>query len=43
MDLSAVGTVGCLLYAAVLEPAPEPDPRSAAGRALRTAVWGALA
>lgn len=43
MDLAAVGTVGCLLYAAYLSPAGVRRLRRPDQRALRTASWCALA
>lgn len=42
MDLAAVGTVGCLLFAAYLIPGPERESQPAQ-RSLRTASWCALA
>ncbi len=39
MDLSAVGTVGCLVYAAYLVPARDRDLQRPAQEALRTGSW----
>lgn len=43
LDIAAVGTVGCLLFAAYLLPPRDQDLRQPAQRALATASWCALA
>lgn len=43
MDLAAIGTVGCVVFAACLVPAEGVDLRPGARRALRAGSWWALA